>query len=110
VDVFGVNIAVDQRTRIHVMLQPGAVTESITMAGESADQLGAETSSLGNIINPSQSPDLPLPNRNILNLLSLTAGVSGCTHMQAAPKLKSGAHADDASVISWMLKAGAAEQ
>ncbi len=75
-DVSGVNIAVDQRASINVTLQPGAVTESITVAGESAGQLATETSSLGNLINPSQVQDLPLPNRNILNLLSLTAGVS----------------------------------
>lgn len=75
-DISGVNIAVDQRASINVTLQPGAVTESITVAGESAGQLATESSSLGNVVNPSQVQDLPLPNRNILNLLSLTAGVS----------------------------------
>jgi hypothetical protein len=75
-DVSGVNIAVDQRASINFTLQPGAIAESISVSGETAGQLATETSSLGNVINPSQVQDLPAPSRNILNLLSLTPGVS----------------------------------
>ncbi len=74
--VSGINLTVDQRAAINVRLEPGAVTESITVAGQTAGQLATESSSLGNTINTSQVQNLPLPNRNILNLLSLTAGVS----------------------------------
>jgi hypothetical protein len=74
--VNGVNLAVDQRASINVTLQPGGTTESITVTGATEGQLATETSSLGNVITPSQVQSLPLPNRNILNLLSLTAGVS----------------------------------
>ena len=74
--VSGVNLTVDQRAAVNFRLQPGALAESITVAGEAAGQLATESSSLGNTINTLQVQNLPLPNRNILNLLSLTAGVS----------------------------------
>src|SRR5215467_5724331 len=75
-DVKGINLAVDQRASINVSLQPGGVTESVTVVGSTEGQLATDTSSLGNVITPSQLQNLPLPNRNILNLLSLTPGVS----------------------------------
>lgn len=69
-------LAVDQRADINVTLEPGAITESIEVRDTAAAQLAADTSSLGNVINPSQVESLPLPSRAILNLLSLTPGVS----------------------------------
>src|ERR1051326_2223044 len=75
-EVSGINLTVDQRAAINITLQPGAVAESVTVAGETAGQLATESSSLGNTINTTQVQNLPLPDRNILNLLSLTAGVS----------------------------------
>jgi len=74
--VNGVNLAVDQKASINVTLQPGAVAESVTVNGSTAGQLATDTASLGNVIHTSQVQSLPLPNRNILNLLSLTPGVS----------------------------------
>src|SRR5258708_5014940 len=76
VEVSGINLTVDQSAAINITLQPGAVAESVTVAGQTAGQLATESSSLGTTINTSQVQNLPLPNRNILNLLSLTAGVS----------------------------------
>jgi len=75
-EVSGINLATDQRAGINVTLQPGAVSESITVAGDTAGQLATDSSSISNVITMSQVQDLPLPSRNILNLLSLTAGVS----------------------------------
>src|SRR5262249_19518527 len=74
--VTGVNLAVDQRSSINLTLQPGGTAESITVVASSEGQLATDTSSLGNVLTPSEVQNLPLPNRNILNLLSLTAGVS----------------------------------
>lgn len=74
--VRGVNLAVDQRASINVTLQPGGTTETVTVVGDTAGQLATDTSSLGNVITTSQVTNLPLPNRNILNLLSLTPGIS----------------------------------
>src|SRR5262249_40127689 len=74
--ISGINLTVDQRAAINVTLQLGAVEESITVAGQTAGQLATESSSLGNTINTTQVQNLPLPSRNILNLLSLRAGIS----------------------------------
>ncbi len=74
--ISGVNLTVDQRADINVALSPGAVAESITVEGDAAGQLATDSSSLGNVINTSQVQDLPLPSRNIMNLLSLTPGIS----------------------------------
>ncbi len=57
-------------------MQVGEVAETITVEGRTAGQLATDTSSLGNSITPSQLQDLPLPSRNVLNLLALTPGVS----------------------------------
>ena len=74
--VNGVALAVDQRSDISVSLETGALAESITVEGDAAGQLATDSSSLGNVISTSQVANLPLPSRNILNLLSLTPGVS----------------------------------
>src|SRR5438270_10564589 len=74
--VNGVNLAVDQRASIDVILQTGGTTESVTVVGTTDGQPATETASLGSVINPSQVESLPMPSRNILNLLSMTAGVS----------------------------------
>ena len=74
--VSGVNLVIDQRSDISVTLAPGAVAESITVEGDVVGQLATDSSSLGGVINTSQVQDLPLPSRNIMNLLSLTPGVS----------------------------------
>ena len=74
--VTGVELSVDQRADIPVMLQVGEVAETMTVSGDTQGQLATDTSSLGNTITPSQLQDLPLPSRNVLNLLALTPGVS----------------------------------
>ena len=75
-EVSNVPLAIDQHANVDVTLELGAVSETVTIQGQAAGQLATDTSSLGNVINPSQVEDLPMPDRNILNLLSLTAGVS----------------------------------
>jgi hypothetical protein len=75
-EVSGVELAVDQRPDIPVTLQLGQVAETVTVEGATAGQLATDTSSVGTTITPSQVQDLPLPSRNIYNLLSLTPGVS----------------------------------
>jgi outer membrane receptor protein involved in Fe transport len=74
--VNGVNLAMDQRASINITLQPGGTTETVTVIGDTVGQLATDTSSLGNVITTSQVADLPLPSRNILNLLSMTPGIS----------------------------------
>ena len=74
--VSDVNLAVDQRADIPLTLQVGQVNETVAVEGSTEGQLAVDTASLGSTITPSQVQDLPLPSRNILNLLTLTPGVS----------------------------------
>ncbi len=75
-EVTGIPLQVRQRARIDVALTVGDVAETINVVGEGLGQLEAETSSMGAVINTTQVKDLPMPNRNILNLLTLVGGVS----------------------------------
>ncbi|HUA61771.1 MAG TPA: TonB-dependent receptor [Verrucomicrobiae bacterium] len=69
-------LVIDQRADIPVTMQLGQVAETVTVEGETAGQLAVDTGSLGTIATPSQLEDLPLPSRNIYNLLALSPGVS----------------------------------
>ena len=75
-EVSGVPLQVKQRARIDVTLTLGEVTETINVVGEGLGLLEAESSSMGAVINTTQVKDLPMPNRSILNLLTLVGGVS----------------------------------
>jgi len=75
-EVKGITLQVDQRARVNVTLTTGEVAETITVVGEGLGQLESESSSVGAIINTSQVKDLPMPSRQIFNLLSLVGGVS----------------------------------
>ncbi len=74
--VSGIELSVDSRADVPVLMQVGEVAETITVEGTSAGQLASDSSSLGTIITPSQLQTLPLPSRNVLNLVALTPGVS----------------------------------
>ena len=74
--VTGYRLSVDERARIDAVLLPGDLKESVTVVGESIARLETESSSLGTVVNPNQVSDLPMANRDILNLLNLSAGVS----------------------------------
>ncbi|MBI1896227.1 MAG: TonB-dependent receptor [Acidobacteria bacterium] len=75
-EIAGVTLQVDQRARVNITLQPGDVVETITVVGEGLGQLESESSSVGTVINTSQVRDLPMPSRNVFNLLTLIGGVS----------------------------------
>lgn len=72
----GITLQINQRARADAMLEPGELTETITVSAEAGGQVEAESSSVGAIINTSQVGNLPLPSRNVLNLLTLIPGVS----------------------------------
>jgi hypothetical protein len=74
--ISNITLSVDQRVNIDVIMQMGAVAETVNVEGSAAGQLQTETGSLGSIVTPSQLQDMPLPSRNPLNLLILTPGVS----------------------------------
>jgi Carboxypeptidase regulatory-like domain/TonB dependent receptor/TonB-dependent Receptor Plug Domain len=71
-----VRLEVGQRARLDSTLPIGGVDETVTVVGEAAARLETEDSAIGLVINPSQVQGLPLPGRNVLNLLTLAGGVS----------------------------------
>lgn len=75
-EIQGITVQVDQRVRVDARLEPGAVTESITVTADSIAQLQTETSYMGDNISTTQVKDMPLPSRAILNLLTLVGGTS----------------------------------
>jgi len=74
--VTGVELFVDRRADVSVSMQVGDVVETVTVEGGTRGQLASDSSSLGATITPSELEALPLPSRNVLNLLALTPGVS----------------------------------
>ena len=74
--VSGIELSADQRVSIPMTMQAGELAETVTVEGRTEGQLASDSSSLGSTITLSQLQDLPLPSRNVLNLLSLTPGVS----------------------------------
>ncbi len=75
-----VTIDVGRTTGLNVKLQPGALSESITVT-EQAPLLDTETSDVGTSVTRKDIIDLPVPltsdSRNPLSFVVLTPGVSG---------------------------------
>ncbi len=74
--VAGIELSADQRADLPISMQAGEVTQTVTVNGGTRGQLASASSSLGSTITPSEVQDLPLPSRDVLNLLALTPGVS----------------------------------
>lgn len=75
-DVAGIELALDQRADLVIVLQAGKAADTVNVEGRSEGQLSSDTSSIGNTITSPQLQTLPLPSRDTLNLLALTPGVS----------------------------------
>jgi hypothetical protein len=73
--VYGIELSVDPRADVPFLLQVGEISETVTVEATES-QLASDSASLGYTVTPSQLQDLPLPSRNVLNLLALTPGVS----------------------------------
>jgi len=70
----GVVLNIDQSARIDVPLSIGAVTEEITVEG-GAPLVNTENAVIGRVTENKEIIDLPILDRNVYNLVSLTAGV-----------------------------------
>ncbi len=80
----GVRLATGERVRVDVELQPGAVSESVTIT-QDASLLRTETGSLGQVIRNRKIVDIPLNGRNFLSLVPLSAGVAQPPPTSAGP-------------------------
>jgi carboxypeptidase family protein len=80
----GVRLATGERVRLDVVLDPGAVTELVTVV-QDASLLRTETSGLGQVISNRKVVDIPLNGRNFLSLVTLSAGVAQPPPTTAGP-------------------------
>ncbi|MDQ6699964.1 MAG: carboxypeptidase regulatory-like domain-containing protein, partial [Acidobacteriota bacterium] len=68
-----IDLRVDDVLTLHLTLEPGAASESITVSA-STEMLEEKTNSVGQVIDTKTIEDLPLNGRNYLQLGALTAG------------------------------------
>ena len=70
-----VDLDVQQRVAVNVVLQVGQITESVVVSG-TAPLLETETSELGQVVDGQRVANLPLNGRNFAQLALLTAGTA----------------------------------
>lgn len=80
----GVLLSTGERVRLDVVLDPGAVAESVTIT-QDASLLRTESGSLGQVIQNRKIVDMPLNGRNFLSLVTLSAGVAQPPPTSAGP-------------------------
>ena len=72
--ISGITVAVDQRARIDVQLEVGAVTQRVEVQG-AAPVVETDSSTVGKVITTRDVLELPLNGRNFIQLAVLTPGV-----------------------------------
>jgi len=90
-----IDVGVDQRVRINVHLEIGAVSETVTITG-SSPLVQTSSSELGTTVSEEQIKTLPLNGRNFVNLTRTVPGV-----VRGIP----GANIDGAGSLAWRASA-----
>ena len=90
-----IDVGVDQRVRIDLKLEVGAMTESVSIQAESP-LLQTSSSELGTTVSDEQIEALPLNGRNFVNLTRTIPGV-----LRGIP----GANIDGAGSLAWRASA-----
>src|SRR3984885_13879748 len=70
-----VTLVVQTPATVHIRLQVAGVAESVTVEG-AAPLINRTDASLGNVVNENQIAELPIADRNVVQLLSLQPGVA----------------------------------
>jgi hypothetical protein len=70
-----VTLVVSTPSTLHIQLQVAGAAESVTVEGQ-APLINRSDASLGNVVEQDQIAELPIANRNVVQLLSLQPGVS----------------------------------
>ena len=70
-----VKVTVNARQRVDLALKAGAITDTVTVSGDSVAQLETETSARGQVISREQIVNLPLNGRAYADLALLSPGV-----------------------------------
>ena len=89
----GIELQVNQRAQINLVLEVGEVNQVVEVEG-TAPLLESQSSVLGSVISETQVQDLPLNGRNFVQLAILSPGVSG-TGFGARGTIMSGTRPDD---------------
>jgi Carboxypeptidase regulatory-like domain len=90
-----IEVGVDQRVRVNIKLEVGAMTESVSITAESP-LLQTSSSELGTTVGDEQIEALPLNGRNFVNLTRTVPGV-----LRGIP----GANIDGAGSLAWRASA-----
>ncbi|MGA2072803.1 MAG: carboxypeptidase regulatory-like domain-containing protein [Terriglobia bacterium] len=75
-EVTNINLLVGQRPRVDISLQVGAVSQTIEVTAGGIAQLETQTSSMNQVTQESAVENLPIVNRNFIDLVALSAGVA----------------------------------
>src|SRR5262249_23131714 len=70
-----IRLSVSERLNLSIPVEPGAISEPVTVTGESPIVDTASTT-LGGVVESRQVKDLPLNGRNVSQLLAVVPGVS----------------------------------
>jgi hypothetical protein len=70
----GVELLVNDRKTLNIALEPGQVTESVTVTAETP--IVQSTPTVGDVIDSKKVLEIPLNNRNFLQLITLIPGVT----------------------------------
>jgi len=90
-EVQSVKVGAGDRAREDAQLDIGAATETVTVSGESAAALQADSSTVQDVVSEQAVQDLPLNGRNLAGAVQQAAGVN-----QASPSsISNGTRADD---------------
>jgi hypothetical protein len=103
----GLRLSVNDRLRIDVTLEPGAIQETITVVAESP-VVKTETSEISTLINQTQMAAMPLNGRSVIQLVSMQPGVASNMGSTVFPGLQGGTVAvfvngSRASQNAWMI-------
>jgi len=71
-----IELLVGQRPHVDVILQVGAVTQTVEVSAGGVQQLETQTSSMNQVTQGTAVANLPIVNRNFMGLVSLSAGVA----------------------------------
>lgn len=71
----GIVVQVDQEPRVDIVLEVGAVSESVTVSGE-ATQLQTENAVVGQVVDTRYTTEIPLNGRDFSQLLLLSPGTT----------------------------------
>ncbi len=71
-----IDVAVDQRARVDATLQPGAVSEQVTVNAGAAPLLATDSNAIGHLVDTREIRTLPLNGRRFFDLALLSSGAA----------------------------------